>query len=337
MPSSPATAFALSLALLALPAHAGPETALREFAGGQVKKGVRTIGMGGDGATTGNYALVYKDAGGAIFDQGVVHFTDTGNTFTFSAVGFTTPRFWKDAAFYVIALGQTGTDARVWDFTTPNASKPPSTGNISDTSVFVKFAKPITPAWSFGVMGAFELSQATLIPDNGAPTIRFNTSYLPSGGFGLHFHPDSHWQVGARVILNHDEETRRQGDAVRSGLLRSYEYRLGAAFSPWPGTLLDAGGVVLDRSNAVEHTKTFDLHPTLGVEQALVPKRVWARAGLDETTWTTGMSVAAKPFKIDLAYLYNLAAARTADVFGKRNASLIATIGFDYESVLKAN
>jgi hypothetical protein len=38
---------------------AGPETALREFAGGQVKKGVRTIGMGGDGATTGNYALVY--------------------------------------------------------------------------------------------------------------------------------------------------------------------------------------------------------------------------------------------------------------------------------------
>ena len=136
---------ALSLALLALPAHAGPETALREFAGGQVKKGVRTIGMGGDGATTGNYALVYKDAGGAIFDH---------------------------------------------------------------------------------------------------------------------------------------------------------------------------------------------LHPTLGVEQALVAKRVWARVGLDETTWTTGMSLAVRPFKIDLAYLFNLAAARTADVFGKRNASLIATIGFDYESLL---
>ena len=63
-------------------AEAGPETALREFAGGQVKKGVRTIGMGGDGATTGNYALVYKDAGGAIFDEGIAHFGDTGNTFT---------------------------------------------------------------------------------------------------------------------------------------------------------------------------------------------------------------------------------------------------------------
>ena len=74
-------------------AEAGPELALRELAGGQVKKGVRTIGMGGDGATTGNYALVYKDAGGAIFDQGIAHYLDTGNTFTFSAVGFTTPTF----------------------------------------------------------------------------------------------------------------------------------------------------------------------------------------------------------------------------------------------------
>src|SRR5580704_15411191 len=118
-----------SLALLAAArnADAGPETALREFAGGQIKKGVRTIGMGGDGATTGNYALVYKDAGGALFDEGVVHFVDTGNLFTFSAVGFTTPSFWDDAAFYVIALGQTGNDVHVWDLTPPSAKKPPST------------------------------------------------------------------------------------------------------------------------------------------------------------------------------------------------------------------
>lgn len=47
------------------------------------------------------------------------------------------------------------------------------------------------------------------------------------------------------------------------------------------------------------------------------------------------MSVAFAPFKIDLAYLYNLATARTADVFGKRNTSLIATIGFDYETLFK--
>ena len=76
----------LATLTLACVAHAGPETALREFAGGQIKKGVRTIGMGGDGATTGNYALVMNDAGSAIFDEGLVRFLDTGNFFTFSAV-----------------------------------------------------------------------------------------------------------------------------------------------------------------------------------------------------------------------------------------------------------
>lgn len=148
-------------------ASAGPETALREFAGGQVKKGVRTIGMGGDGATTGNYALVYKDAGGAIFDEGLVHFLDTGNFFTFSAVGFTTPTFWDDAAFYVIALGQQGTGERIWTTTPPNPNNPASIGNLSDTSVFVKFAKPLSKTWSLGFMGAYEVSQATLVPMDG--------------------------------------------------------------------------------------------------------------------------------------------------------------------------
>ncbi len=323
----------MSLATLTLgsTAFAGPETALREFAGGQIKKGVRTIGMGGDGATTGNYATVYKDAGGAIFDQGIVRFGDTGNLFTFSAVGFTTPTFWDDAAFYVIALGQNATGIRVWSLTAPSVAKPPSTGNLSDTSVFIKFAKPITKTLSIGFMGAYELSQAVLLPDTGAPPIRFDTSYRPSGGAGLHWHPDEHWQVGARVILNHDVETRAQGASSKTGLLRSYEYRLGAAYSPWKGTIFDVGAAALDRSNDVEGTSTFVIHPTVGAEQALVHKRVWVRGGLDETTWTTGGSVAFSPLKIDVAYLYNLAEARTGDVFGKRNTSLIVTIGLDYE------
>jgi hypothetical protein len=327
---------AAGLAVFAFASHAlaGPETALREFAGGQVKKGVRTIGMGGDGATTGNYALVYRDAGGALFDEGIVRFRDNGNLFTFSAVGFTTPTFWDDAAFYVIAVGQRGVDVRVWDLV-PSASHPPSRGDLSDTSVFVKFAKPLSRAWSFGLMGAYELSQATLLPDDGAPVITYSTSYLPSGGAGLHWHPDQHWQAGVRVILNHDDETRSQAGTSRSGLLRSYEYRIGAAYSPWAGTLFDAGAVALDRSNGLEGTSTFDVHPTVGAEQALVMRRVWARAGLDETTWTTGMSVAFTPIKVDLAYLYDLAAARTGDVFGHHNTSLIATINFDYEALLK--
>jgi hypothetical protein len=329
------SALAAAFALASHGAAAGPETALREFAGGQVKKGVRTIGMGGDGATTGNYALVYRDAGGALFDEGIVRFQDTGDLFTFSAVGFTTPTFWDGAAFYVIALGQQGNGVRVWDFTAPSPSKPPSIGDLSDTSVFVKMARPLGKAWSVGVMGAFELSQATLLPDDGAPPIRFHTSYLPSGGAGVHWHPDSHWQAGVRVILNHDQETRTQGPASKTGVLRSYEYRLGAAWSPWKGTLLDVGGDALDRSNGVEGTSTFDVHPTVGAEQALVPDRVWARAGLDETTWTTGFSLAVRPVKLDVAYLYDLAQARTQDVFGKRNRSLIFTLNLDYESLLR--
>ena len=328
-------ALAFAVLLVAPAAVAGPETALRELAGGQVKKGVRTIGMGGDGATTGNYALVYRDAGGAIFDEGIAHFLDTGNTFWFSAVGFTTPTFWDDAAFYVIALGQTGTDVHVWDVGAPSPSKPPSTGNLSDTSVFLKFAKPITKTLSIGVMWAFELSQATLLPDAGGPTIRYATSYLPSGGLGVHWHPNAHWQIGARVILNHDEETRTEGTSSVTGLLRSYEYRLGAAWSPWEGTLFDVGVAALDRSDEVAHTTSFQVNPTVGVEQALVRKRVWVRAGLDETTWTTGLGVHAGPFKIDLAYLWDLAAARTGDVFGSHNTSLIGTLGFDYESLVR--
>lgn len=314
-------------------ATAGPEITLREFAGAQIKKGVRTIGMGGDGATTGNYALVYRDAGSAIADEGVVRFADTDNLFTFTAVGMTTPTFWDGAAFYVVALRQTGSDIHVWDLTPPSAMKPPSTGDLTDTSVFVKIAKPIVKTLSIGLMGAFELSRATLAPDAGGPPIQFATSYLPSGGLGLHWHPNDHWQLGARVIFNRDQETRSQGSSVTSGVLRSYEYRFGEAYSPWEGTLFDVGLVALDRANYLEHTTTFAVNPTIGAEQALVPRRVWARAGLDETTWTTGVSVAFAPFRIDLAYLYNLAAARTADVFGKRNSSLIGTLAFDYESV----
>ncbi|HEY8074402.1 MAG TPA: hypothetical protein VIF62_09835 [Labilithrix sp.] len=314
-------------------AGAGPETALRELAGGQIKKGVRTIGMGGDGATTGNYALVYRDAGSAIFDEGIVRYRETGDLFTFSAVGFTTPTFWDDAAFYVIALGQQGTGVRVWD-ETPSATKPPSRGDLSDTSVFVKLAKPLSPSWSIGFMGAYELSSALLAPNDGSAPIDFHTSWLPSGGAGLHFHPSDAFQAGVRVITNHDLERRTQAGVSKSGLLRAYEYRIGMAWSPWKGTLLDVGGDALDRSNGLEGTSSFDLHPTIGAEQALVAKRVWIRGGLDETTWATGGSVAFRPFKIDVAWLYDLARARTGDVFGRRNASLIMTLNFQYDALL---
>src|ERR1700739_4886225 len=70
-----------------------PELTMRDFSSGQIKKGVRSIGFGGDGATWGNYGLVWKDAGTALVDYGNTHF-DNGNDFHFSAVGLTSPSLW---------------------------------------------------------------------------------------------------------------------------------------------------------------------------------------------------------------------------------------------------
>ncbi len=335
---APRAAFLLALATLGLsrPAHAGPEIALREFAGGQVKKGVVTIGMGGDGATTGNYGLVIRDAGTAIVDAGAARYLDTGNLFTFSAVGFTSPTFWDDAVLYVIALSQHADDVRVWSDTPASTRKPASMGQLADSAVFMKFAKPLSPTWSLGFLASFELSDANLVPDGGAAPIHYGTSYLPSGGVGLHWHPDDHWQAGVRVILNHDMETRTQGGVSESALFRSYEYRLGAAWSPWRGALLDVGGTVLDRYDGLERARSVLINPNLGVQLPLVQRHVWARAGLDETTWTGGVSFAGGPFKLDVAYLYGLALARIGDQFGQRNSSVIATLGFDYDAYLGA-
>src|SRR6202030_2326290 len=68
-----------------------PELAMRDFSSGQIKKGARSIGFGGDGATWGNYGLVWKDADSGLVDYSDTHFTN-GNDFQFYAVGVNTPR-----------------------------------------------------------------------------------------------------------------------------------------------------------------------------------------------------------------------------------------------------
>src|SRR4051812_16838430 len=76
-----------------------PQFSLREFASGQIKKGVRSIGFGGDGATWGNYGLVHREFGTAIVDGGAT-FYPNGNTFGFTAVGVTSPRLSHGLAIY---------------------------------------------------------------------------------------------------------------------------------------------------------------------------------------------------------------------------------------------
>jgi hypothetical protein len=286
--------------------------------------------MGGDGATWGNYSLVYADAKTGLVDYGTVHFTDTGNTFTFTAVGFTTPPFWDGAALYVVGLSQRGTGAKVFTETAPDPSKPPSLGDGSNEALFVKFAKPVTATVSVGVLASYELSQMTLAPLSGAAPIRFQTTWLPSGGAGVTWRPLPELMVGARVLLNNDLETRSSGGVDRSGRLHSYEYRGGVSVLPWKGGLIDAGFVVLDRINGLDGSRFTKGEPTAGVEQAVVSDRLWLRAGRDESTWTGGLSFRRTPLRVDLAYLRNLAEVRTQDVFGRRNDSIIGTLTLAY-------
>src|ERR1700722_3533064 len=89
-----------------------PELAMRDFASGQIKKGVRSIGFGGDGATWGNYGLVYRAHDTAVVDAGATGYTN-GNVFQFTAVGLTTPDLWHGLAIYVLGLAQTGTNIRL--------------------------------------------------------------------------------------------------------------------------------------------------------------------------------------------------------------------------------
>jgi hypothetical protein len=69
-----------------------PELAMRDFSSGQIKKGVRSIGFGGDGATWGNYSLVWKDAGTALADYGDTSYTND-NDFTSSPSALRRHRF----------------------------------------------------------------------------------------------------------------------------------------------------------------------------------------------------------------------------------------------------
>ena len=130
-------AVALGIVLVSVEARAqSPELSMREFASGQIKKGVRSIGFGGDGATWGNYGLVYRDAATALADVGVTDYTN-GNLFTFTAVGATTPPLWHGLAIYLIALSQHAEDVRL-SLSSPGLGPGPRAviGGGADQAVF---------------------------------------------------------------------------------------------------------------------------------------------------------------------------------------------------------
>ena len=323
------------LSLLLLPARAlaqSPELSLRELASGQIKKGVRSIGFGGDGATWGNYALVYRDASGALVDAGLTHYTN-GNDFTFTAVGATTPALWHGLAVYAIALAQHAEGIRL-ALSSPGLGPPARTlsGSGTNQALFTKIAMPIAGGVSAGVLLSYELSQfdASTLPGEPVPgAVHYQTRWRPSGGFGVTWQPGPRLLFGTRAILNHDQEVRTDAAGTSEALARIYVARLGGSVSPWTGGLADVGATWLYRRNGLAGTTKTALHPNLGFEQTLLGRALSLRAGLDETSYGGGFTARRRPLQLDVAYVYNLGNARIGDLFGQTSHSVLATLTFD--------
>jgi len=327
-------AIAAGLAIAGVAHAQSPEMTMRDFSSGQIKKGSRSIGFGGDGATWGNYSLVWKDESTALVDYADTRFTN-GNDFHFSALGATTPALWHQMAIYVIAMRQDTNNVKF------NASAPglgsgvPVSGRGSDDAVFTKIAMPLGGGFSAGILLSHEVSHfdATGVANPGLAT-HWETAWRPSGGFGVSWQSeDKKWLVGFRGILNNDLETRTSPGAEVQGLVRSQEYRIGASYAIWQGALVDVGGTRLEKTNEVTGTHTLQYFPNLGFEQTLFDSALSLRFGLDETSPTAGITLKYAPFRLDVAYVYDMALGRAGDLFGTRSNSVFLSLTWDFHSL----
>jgi len=308
-----------------------PELAMRDFASGQIKKGVRSLGFGGDGATWGNYALVWKDADTALADYGDTSYSD-GNDFHFAALGATSPSLWRDLVIYLIAMSEDSNTAR---FNLRDAGlgqgATPVVGHGSDTALFSKIAMPLGDGLSVGMLLAYETShfdaQSIATPGD---AVRYDTQWRPSAGFGLTWQPNRRLLFGFRALVNNDMEQRVDPAGTRDGLARSVEYRLGGSVSPWEGALIDVGGTRLEKRDSLSAMHTITYAPNIGFEQALFARHLALRLGVDETSPTVGLSAKFSPVNLDLAVVSNMARNRVGDWFGTRSNSVVATFTLDY-------
>jgi len=81
--------------------------------------------------------------------------------------------------------------------------------------------------------------------------------------------------------------------------------------SPWKGGWLDAGVTALEKRNELNATHSSETHPNLGLEQWFLNRRLALRFGLDETSPTAGLTYKVPPFNLDVAYVRNMAKARS--------------------------
>ena len=304
---------------------------MREFSSGQIKKGVRSIGFGGDGATWGNYGLVWMDANTALLDYGDTHYTN-GNDFEFAAVGLTTPPLWHRLAIYVIAMGQDTNEVR-FKAKSPGLGPAavPLIGKGSDNAVFSKIAMPLGKGFSAGVLLSHEISHFdATAQSNSNQLVRYQTEWRPSGGFGVAWQPNKKLLFGFRGLFNNDLERRTDSAGERHGEARTMEFRLGGSISPWKGALADAGVTRLERRNAIATTHTIVYHQNLGFEQVLPGQALTLRGGLDETSPTLGLSWKFSIYRLDAAYVYNMGKSRVNELFGSTSNSILVTFTLNY-------
>ena len=308
-----------------------PEISMREFSSSQIKKGVRAIGFGGDGATWGNYGVLWRESNGALGDYGETQFTN-GNGFHFEAGGMTSPQTWRRLTFYAVTMAQQGNGIHL-SVASPGlgSGAAPITGNGSDLGIFGKIAMPLGKGFSIGVLLSHETSQFDATVDSSpGSSVHYASVWRPSGGLGLAWQPNKRMLFGSREMVNNDMEYRTDAAGATHGEVRSSEFRLGAAISPWRGAWIDTGGTSLIRSNAQDQTRGHFYHPNLGFEQDLPDKHLSARFGVDETSPTAGLTLKYKRLKLDSAYVINMGRSRTGNLFGTRSNSILMTLTFNY-------
>jgi len=313
-----------------------PEILLREFASGQIKKGVRSIGMGGNGATWGNYSLTWRDSSTALLNAGLTAYTNNNN-FSFTAVGVNLPRFKSGWVFYAIALSQYASNISL-SVKSPafGVNSTPVRGDGSNQAVFFKGAKLFRKGFSFGFLLSYERSQFSANAEsNPSDFVRYQTEWLPSGGLGLTWQPNQRWLIGFRGLFNHDKETKIDNLGIYEGLNLAHEYRLGVSVGLWKGALIDIGGNMRYRYNEINDTRQTTFSPNLGLEQNFWNRQFALRGGLDESSATGGFSIRKLPVVLDVAYVNNLGEARVGTLFGSTSNSVIATLVYNYGYKIK--
>lgn len=308
---------------------------MRNFASVQIKKGVRTIGMGGDGATTGNYSLIYLDSATALIDAGATTYTNH-NSFSFTAVGVTTPTLWHGLTLYAIAQSQYATNIAT-SLSSPGLGPGAVAvhGDGSDQGIYVKAAMPVGKGFSVGLLLSYERSQFNAISDvNTTNYVHYHTDWRPSVGGGISWRPSKQILIGFRGRFDNDMEVRTDNLGVMSGLNSSAEYRLGIALTVWTGALIDVGGTAVTRNNRLYQTQMSVYKPNLGFEQNLWNRHLALRFGYDESSPTYGLSVRVSPIVLDVAYIRDLGIARVGDSFGTTSNSLIATLTANFNTLM---